>query len=479
MSLLARATVRRREMGLRAALGAGRSRLIRQMLTETVLLGLLGGVGGIIVGNWFNPGDVSRLMSTSLPVRLDFEFRLARVCVLFRRRAAQRNRDRSVARLAILPRRRSQPAAGRRTKRYRRRERVTRLRGMFWWWRRWPGRSILLVIAGLLVRSLQHAGNIHLGFDPSHVLNVSVDPHEIGYDEKQQREFYRRLEDRVRAMPGVQSVSLAYGMPMGSITSVNAGSVSIQGHPVPPGQQPPVVFFNNVDAGYLQTMRVPLRRGRDFTQSDKENAPRVAIVNDTMAEKFWPHEDPIGKIFTLKGLAAPAQTMQVVGVTETGKYATMFEDPTAFFYVPLAQNFISGQTLQVRTLVAPESVITPVRDQIRRLAPDLPIVGTSTMQDIVEGTNGLQIFRFGAYFCCRHRRIGFVFGGVGRLWCRLVRCGAAHARDRDSHGARRHRTRCLAAGVAAGRRDGAGRFVGRHPRCIGTNPRDDPLPIRD
>ncbi len=409
--LLARATARRREMGLRTALGAGRTRLIRQMLTETVLLGLLGGVGGIIVGNWFNPGDVSRLISTTLPVRLDlsFDWHVFAYCfgaalfsgIVIGLWPAWRASRADVHSL-LQEGGRSDTAGATRQ----------RMRGILVV-AQVAGSLVLLVIAGLLVRSLQHAGNVHLGFDPSHVLNVSVDPHEIGYDEKQQREFYRRLEDRVRALPGVQSVSLAYGMPMGTITSVNAGSVSIAGHPVPQGQQPPVVFFNNVDAGYLQTMRVPLRRGRDLTESDNENGPRVAIVNDTMAEKFWPREDPIGKIFTLKGLAAPAQTMQVVGVTETGKYATMFEDPTAFFYVPLAQSFVSAETLQVRTLVAPESMTAPVRNVIRKLAPDLPIVGTSTMQDIVEGTNGLQIFRFGAYFSAAIGGLGLFMAVLG------------------------------------------------------------------
>jgi len=409
--LLARATVRRREMGLRAALGAGRSRLIRQMLTETVLLGLLGGVGGIIVGNWFNPGDVSRLISTTLPVRLDlsFDWHVFAYCfgaalfsgIVIGSWPAWRASRADIHSLLQEGGRSDTAGAGRQ-----------RLRGLLVV-AQVAGSLVLLVIAGLMVRSLQHAGSVHLGFDPSRVLNVTVDPHEIGYDEKQQREFYQRLEDRVRALPGVQSVSLAYGMPMGTITNVNAGAVSIAGHPVPQGQQPPVVFFNNVDAGYLQTMRVPLLRGRDFMESDTENAPRVAVVNDTMAEKFWPREDPIGKLFTLKGLAAPAQSMRVVGVTTTGKYATLFEDSTAFFYVPIAQNFISGQTLQVRTLVAPESMITAVRDEIRKLAPDLPIVATSTMQDMVEGTNGLQIFRFGAYFSAAIGGLGLFLAVLG------------------------------------------------------------------
>jgi predicted permease len=189
--------------------------------------------------------------------------------------------------------------------------------------------------------------------------------------------------------------------------------VSTEAHPLPPGQQAPTVFFNNVDPSYLETMRVPLLRGRSFADSDNQQAPPVAIVNQTMADKFWPKEDPIGKRFTLKPLAAPAQTMQVVGVAANGKYANIAEDPTAFFYVPLAQNFISMQTLQLRSSVAPESLIAPVRNEIFRLASDLPISATSTMQQVVEGTNGTQIFRFAAYFAAAVGGLGLFLAVLG------------------------------------------------------------------
>ncbi|HTR39025.1 MAG TPA: ABC transporter permease [Bryobacteraceae bacterium] len=409
--LLARATVRRREMGLRAALGASRGRLIRQMLTETVLLGLLGGAAGVLLGNWFNPGDVSRLVSTSLPVHLDlsFDWRVFAYAfgaalfsgILVGLWPAWRASRADINSLLQEGGRGDTAGIGRH------------------WMRnalvvaQVAGSLVLLVVAGLLVRSLQHAGSIHLGFDPAHVLNVNVDPHEIGYDEKQQREFYRRLEARVREIPGVESVSLAYGTPMGTITNVNAGAVTIEGHSLLAGQQPPTVFFNNVDSGYFETMRIPLLRGRSFSDSDNQTAPRVAIVNQAMAEEFWPHEDPMGKQLTLKPLAAPAQTMQVVGVAGNGKYAALFEDQTAFLYVPMAQNFVSGETLQVRSSVTPESLMAPVRNVIRGLAPDLPIIDTSTMGELVDGANGLQIFRIGAYFAAAIGGLGLFMAVLG------------------------------------------------------------------
>jgi predicted permease len=160
-------------------------------------------------------------------------------------------------------------------------------------------------------------------------------------------------------------------------------------------------------------MRIPLLRGRSFTGLDDKNAPAVAIVNETMAEKFWPHQDPIGKRFSLKPLYGPAQNMQVVGVAANSKYGFITEDPTPLFYVPMAQNFISMQTLQVRTSVTPESLIAPVRNEIHKLAPDLPIVETSTMQEMVEGTNGLQLFRFAAYFAAAIGGLGLLLAVLG------------------------------------------------------------------
>jgi predicted permease len=410
--LLARATVRQREMGLRAALGASRVRLMRQMLTETVLLGLLGGVGGVIVANWFIPRDISKLVSSSLPIRLNFSFDWHVFAYAFGAAffsgiviglwPAWRSSRTDVNRLLQEGGRSDTAGVGR--QRFRNFLVAAQVAGSL----------LLLVIAGLLVRSLQHAGSIHLGFDPSHVLNVTVDPHQIGYDEKQQREFYRRLEARVRQLPGVRSASLAFGTPMGNINIVNAGGVSVEGHPIPAGQEAPTVFFNNVDPGYLATMRVPLLRGRSFVDLDDEKAPPVAIVNQIMADTFWPNQDPIGQRFTLKPLTTPAQSMQVVGVAANGKYANIAEDPTPFFYVPLAQNFISMQTLQLRTSVAPESLIAPVLNEIHRLAPDLPIVATTTMQQVVEeGTNGIQIFRFGAWFAAAIGGLGLFLAVLG------------------------------------------------------------------
>jgi predicted permease len=409
--LLARATVRQREMGLRTALGAARGRLIRQMLTETMLLGLLGGACGVLLGMWANPGDVSKLAGTNLPIRLDYSFdwhvfAYALGAALFTGIfvglwPALRASRADVS--MILQEGARGISGGLGHHRVRNALVVAQVAGSL----------LLLVIAGLFVRSLQHAGTMNLGFDPDHVLNVTVDPHEIGYDQARTNQFYRQLEARVSALPGVRSASLAYGVPMGGINIVDAGSVSVEGREPPAGQQAPQLFFNHIDPKYFETMRVPILRGRAFTDFDNETAPRVAIVNQTLANQYWPNQDAIGKRFTLKLTLEPAETVEIVAVAGNGKYAFLGEGPRPFFYVPLAQNYTSMRALQVRSSVPPESLMPRVQAEIRKLAPDLPISEIKTMQQSLAGANGLQVFRTGAALAAEMGGLGLILAIVG------------------------------------------------------------------
>jgi predicted permease len=275
------------------------------------------------------------------------------------------------------------------------------------------GSLTLLVIAGLFVRAVQHAGKVNFGFDPHQVLNVTLDPNQIGYDQARTTEFYRLLKTRALGIPGVQSASTAYGVPMGNVNIVNSSTVNVEGRQLPNGQPPPSIFFNNVDSSYFQTMRVPLLRGRAFTDFDNESAPPVAIVNQTMAARFWPKEDPIGKRFTVNNTGKPAQVVQVVGIAADGKYAFIAEEPTPFFYVPLAQNYSSMRALQVRSSIPPEKLISQMRSVIRSLAPDLPIIETRSMDEVIRGMNGLQVFRFAALIAAALGGLGLILASVG------------------------------------------------------------------
>jgi predicted permease len=409
--LLARATVRQREMGLRAALGAVRARLIRQMLTETILLGLSGGVLGIVLGEWANPGDISKMAGGSLPLHLDYSFDWHVFAYCFAAalftgvfvglwpalRASRADLN------SVLQESGRSGTAG--VSRHRLRSALVIVQV--------AGSLVLLVVAGLFVRSLQHAETMYLGFDPDHLLNVTLAPNEIGYDAIQTKDFYRELTARTRALPGVESVSLAYAVPLGGLNAAYVAPVTIEGQPLARDQQPLRLFFNNVDSSYFKTMRVPLLRGRAFTDLDNEKAPGVAVVNRYMADKFWPHQDPLGKRFTFTAPNGAAKTVEIVGVAGNGKYIFISEGANPFFYVPLAQNYISMRVLQVRSSVAPQTLLRPVEREIHNLAPDLPIVDGRTMQESIAGYNGLWIFRAGAQLASGIGAIGLILAVVG------------------------------------------------------------------
>jgi predicted permease len=271
------------------------------------------------------------------------------------------------------------------------------------------GSLMLLIVAGLFVRSLQNLQRVYLGFEPDHMLNVILDPHEIGYDQTRTTTFYKELEDRVRALPGVRSATQAYSVPMGNYSDISA--VRIESHPTPTGQQPPVVMFNVVGPTYFETMKTPLLQGRSFTEADNQSSPHVAIVNQTMAERFWPNENPIGKRFSTD--ETKGDFWQVVGIAQNGKYGFLAEDTRPFFYVPLAQKFMSLRALQIRTSIAPEALMLPVQQVIKSLDPGLPVFSLRTMTESLGGVNGFMIFRVGALLASCIGGMGLALAMVG------------------------------------------------------------------
>jgi predicted permease len=405
--LLVRATMRQREMAIRAAMGASRGRLIRQLLTESVVLALFGGAGGLVLGEWASGAVASLLPDSPLPIHLDFSFdwrvfayaltaalltgTLVGVWPALRAGRADVN--------GVLHGAGRSDSAGVSRHRVRSALVVAQVGGSL----------VLLIVAGLFVRSLMRAQRAYLGFDPDRVLNVVLDPKEVGYDDVRTKGFYHDLEARVRAMPGVQAVSLAFSVPMGSVNA--ATSVYIKGRVLEPGQQPPVVGYNWVDPPYFDTMRVPLLRGRAFRENDDDKAPLVAIVNQTMANRFWPNQDPIGKQFSLESASGPF--VEVVGVTGNGKYTFMGWDHETYLYVPLGQHTTSYRTLQIRSSVPSESLTAQVQSEVRALDPGMPISDVRTMRQSLGGANGLFIFRVGAILAAAMGLLGLTLAVVG------------------------------------------------------------------
>jgi predicted permease len=405
--LLVRATMRQREMAIRAALGASRTRLIRQMLTESVVLAFFGAVGGIVLGMWAIHSVASLLPLTSFPIHLDFSmdwrvFAYALAAALLTGVVVgfwpAWRAGRADVNSALQAGGRSDSAGG---ERHRVRSVLVVAQVC--------GSLVLLIVAGLFVRSLMSAQHTYLGFNPDNVLNVNLDPKTAGYDETRTKTFFHELESRSRALPGVQSASLAFSVPMGMNSS--GSQIFVEGRTLPPNEQAPVVTFNRVDTQYFDTMRVPLLRGRAFTDADDDKAPHVAIVNQIFADKFWPGEDAIGKRFSISGASGPF--LEIVGVAGNGKYIFMGWDHELYFYVPLAQDFMPFQTLQLRTSVPPETLIPQVESVIHSLDPNMPVSDVQSMRQSLAGPNGYFVFRVGAILAAAMGILGLTLAVVG------------------------------------------------------------------
>ena len=268
---------------------------------------------------------------------------------------------------------------------------------------------VLLVAAGLFVRSAMHAATVDLGFDPSHVLNASVDVAQQGYDEARGRAFFDELLRRARQLPGVESASLAYSVPLGYY-NVSA-YLEIEGQPPSDKTRRPFGGYNVVGPGYQQTMRMKMVKGRFIETQDDERSRLVGVINEYMANRFWPTQDPIGRRFRSTDLSN--QWIEVVGVVHDGKPTGLFSDPSPYFYVPLAQTYRSLRVLQLRTAGDPAALAAPVQREIRVLDPDLPVFDVTTMQRMLEGPNGFLLLRMGALFGGTMGFLGLALALVG------------------------------------------------------------------
>ncbi|HLW99780.1 MAG TPA: ABC transporter permease [Candidatus Acidoferrales bacterium] len=406
--LLVRAAVRNREMTVRAALGASRGRLLRQMLTESVLLSLLGCVGGLIVGLAGNRAITSMpvLAQNVLPLNFDFQFDWRVFAYAF-----------AVALLTgilagLVPALRVSRSNlgkvlhdGGRTltagRSYFRAALVAAEVG---------GSLTLLIVAGLFVRSLQGLKKSDLGFDSRNVLNLTIDPNEIGYTKVQGQRFFKQLLERVRGIPGIESASLASVVPLDD--SAVDESISIPGYSTPKGEPAPSATINRVSPGYFKTMKVPMLRGRDLADADDEGSLHVAIINEAMTKRFWPNQDALGRQFAM--LNNPKNPITIVGIMKDSRIMSDLYGPIPpSFVVPTSQNYSATLKLQIRTSASPETMARPVQQLIEILAPTMPVFNVETMTDVMEGLNGLFIFRAGAWLTALLGILGLILAIVG------------------------------------------------------------------
>jgi putative ABC transport system permease protein len=370
--LLARAASRTREIGVRLALGSGRARLIRQLLTENVLLAAAGGVFGVLVALWL----MSVLMSFKppVPIPIGLDLRLDGSVLLFTTLLSIATGlvfglapAWHASRTNILPVLKDDASLGRtRRSRLRRAFVVAQV----------ACSMLLLVGSGLFVRSLLSARSIDAGFDPSNMIVMSVVPEVQGYDQPRGRALYENLLQQLTAVPGVRSATLAESVPLG-IGGSRRGT-AIEGYQPQPGEDTETAY-NVVGPLYFETMRIPIVRGRSFTDADRASAPAVVIVNEAFARRYWPNADPIGKRLSANGPEGPFR--EVVGVTRTGKYNTLGEEPRPFYYLPLWQEYHGTVTLHVKTAGDPRAMMSTVREAIRAVDPTVPVFDVKTMDD--------------------------------------------------------------------------------------------------
>jgi predicted permease len=405
--LLVRASARQQEMAIRTALGAGRGRLVRLLLVECTLLSLLGGVAGVVLGQVGGALLGSIRLHIDIPIRLDFGFdwrvfvygfAAALLTTVIVGIMPALRASRSGVDLTLL-----QGGQKLSSSRGRRRFHNSLVLAQV------AGSVVLLVVGGLFLRSLDKAQQMSLGFDPDHVLNVSMDVREAGYDETRGREFFKELKTRAGSLPGVQSVSLSFSVPFGYYRQ--SAKVFVESRSLEPGEQPPEFSYNVVDPGYFHTLGIPITRGRAFADTDNEAAPRVALVNETLVRRFWPDQDPIGKRFRLESSSGPLIT--VIGVSKDGNYISPLEKVHPYIFLPLAQRYLPVRTLQLRTAVAPEALRTAVVQQIHALEPNLPIFDVETMPRALEGINGFFLFQIGAGFAGGLGILGLLLAVIG------------------------------------------------------------------
>jgi macrolide transport system ATP-binding/permease protein len=403
--LLVRAAARGREMAVRAALGGTRRRLIRQLLAESLLLAGLGCAAGIGVGLMASRAMGSVNLGSSFSFVLDFRFDWRVFAFAF-----------GIAVLTgilagIVPALRASRTdlstmlhdGERSMTRSRQRMRSALVVAQV------AGSLALLVVAGLFTRSL---GNVHmadLGFEPQHVMNFTMDPRGIGYSDAQSREFYQQLLARESAIPGVQFAALASTVPMGEVEL--GGAIEVEGRPVTSGQPHDSANDNFVSAQYFDVMRIPLLRGRGITDGDQRNSQRVAVINETMAQKYWPKEDPIGRRFTV--LDGPKETLEVVGIVKNSKTGGLTDPPEPFFYAPITQHDSTLATLQVRAAGAAESIAQDTERTVQAIAPTMPVYGVQSMSEAMKGVGGLFLFKAGAVLAASLGILGLILATVG------------------------------------------------------------------
>ena len=401
--LLAQASKREKELSIRAAMGAGRARLVRQLLTESTVLSLMGGVAGLLVAYWGR----NLLWSFRPPFLLDgsidlsFDARVLGFTLLISMFTGLI--------FGIIP---AIKASGTDI------NEVLKTGGrggaLGWTHNRLRGLLVIseialalvaLVGSGLFLRSMQNAQKFNPGFESQNLLQMNFDLGALRYDADHGQQFFRDAIERAKTVPGVLSASVSSN---GVFGGGLAGTIFREGEQTDPNNRGTLVGFDDVTPGHFATMRIPLISGRDFTDFDREKTTRVAVINEAMARAIWPDQDAIGKRFAIVSDPVLLQVIGVVGTTVVGQIG---EDPQPVAYLPMRQQYSPFGTLVVRTNTNPEPLIGPVRAQIQPIDKNLAFTNAQTVQQILG--QGLWAARMGAALLGLFGALALILASIG------------------------------------------------------------------
>jgi len=370
--LLARATERRKEIAIRLAVGASRARLIRQLMTESVMLSLGGGLFGVLVAAWIN--QLVRGVNLPIDVALVFDLRIDWRVISFTLAlsvvtglvfslipALQSSKPELVPALKD-----ESSMAGFRRSRLRNSLVVAQVSLSL----------VLLISAGLIVRSLQEAQRMRPGFNPENAVTLSFDVGLQGYDEAKGRAFQRQALERIKALPGIESAAMTDNIPLS--LNYNDTSIYLEGQPPASSSELPIAIPTSVSPDYFRTMGIALR-GRDFAEQEDKVENRVAIVNETFARKFFPGQEAIGKRFNFSGADKPF--WEIIGVCGDGKYNTLGEEQKPALFRPQLRDYNTTIALVVRTRNDPRTTLAAMQRELRNLDPTLPLYSVKTLTE--------------------------------------------------------------------------------------------------
>jgi len=401
--LLAQAASREKEIGLRAALGATSGRVVRQLLTESLVLAILSAVVGFAIAYsgraalWsFRPpfiadGDID-LSFDSHVLLFTVSVALLTAVLIGVAPAIKAAKPNLIETLKV---------GG---------------RGGTVGWTRNPFRSLLVVLeialalvalvgSGLFIRSMQNAQRIDPGFESKKLFVFAFDLGALHYDEGRAQQYFRAAMERAKAVPGVESATIASNFPLGGGL---ARTVFPEGQDEASGYRGTLTQLNDIAPNFFETLRIPLVGGREFNDADRKDTKQVAIINEAMAKQFWPDQNVVGKRFHFFG---ETQLREVVGVVRNTVVNNIGEEPQPLAYLPLTQDFSPAVTMQVRTNGRPEAVISSVRSQVQSLDTNLALTNVNTIEELID--QGLWAPRVGAALLSAFGALALLLAVVG------------------------------------------------------------------